>query len=43
MDDWLARQFTTLLGIPFYNWMLVTFALILIAALINLGENKRGG
>lgn len=39
VDDWLTRQ-VTLLGIPFQNWMVVTFALVLIAALINIGEKK---
>ena len=42
MDDWLTGQ-VSLLGIPFYNWMVVTLALVLIAALINLGETNRGG
>jgi hypothetical protein len=42
MDDWLVRQ-VTLLGIPFYNWMVVTFMLVLVAALINVGENNRDG
>lgn len=42
MDDWLIRQITVL-GVPFQNWMVVTFTLILIAALINLGENNEGG
>jgi hypothetical protein len=40
MDDWLVRQ-VTLLGIPFQNWMVVTLALILIAALINISEKSR--
>ena len=39
MDDWLVRQ-VTLLGIPFQNWMIVAFALMLIAALINITESK---
>jgi hypothetical protein len=39
MDDWLVRQ-VTFLGIPFENWMVVTVALILIAALINLAEKR---
>jgi hypothetical protein len=42
MDDWLARHIM-LLGIQFQNWMVVTLALILIAALIKLGETSRGG
>jgi hypothetical protein len=39
MDDWLVRQ-VTLLGIPFQQWMVVTFALILVASLINIGEHS---
>ena len=39
MDDWLTRQ-VTLVGIPFQNWMVVTLALVLIVALINLGERN---
>ena len=39
MDDWLVRQ-ATLLGIPFQNWMIVAFALMLVAALINITESK---
>jgi heme/copper-type cytochrome/quinol oxidase subunit 1 len=39
VDDWLARQIN-LLDIPLQNWMVVTFALMLIAALINLGEHR---
>ncbi len=39
MDDWLVRQ-VTLLGIPFQNWMIVAFALMLIAALINITESE---
>ncbi|WP_276328138.1 hypothetical protein [Bradyrhizobium erythrophlei] len=39
MDDWLIDQ-VTLIGIPFQNWMMVTFVLILIAALINVGETR---
>ena len=39
MDDWLVTQIT-LLGIPFQNWMVVTFVLMLIAALINIGERN---
>ena len=42
MDDWLAEQIT-LLGIPIQNWVLVTLALILVAALINIGEKSEGG
>jgi drug/metabolite transporter (DMT)-like permease len=37
VDDWLVRH-VTLLGIPFQNWMIIAFALILIGVLINLGE-----
>ena len=39
VDDWLLR-WVNLMGIPFQNWMVVTLALILIAALINRGEKK---
>jgi hypothetical protein len=39
MDSWLAAQ-STLLGIPFQNWMVVTLVLALIAALINVWEKK---
>ena len=39
VDDWLIKQ-VTFLGIPFQNWMVVTFALILIAMLINQGEKN---
>lgn len=39
-EDWLVRQ-VTVLDIPFQNWMVVALALILIAALINLGERRR--
>jgi hypothetical protein len=39
VDDWLFRQIT-LLGIPFQNWMVITFALILIGTLINMGERR---
>lgn len=42
MDDWLVQQIT-LVGIPVQNWMLVTFALILVAALIKIAENSKGG
>ena len=42
MDDWLVWHIT-LLGIPFQNWTVVTVALILIAALIKLGESSRRG
>jgi len=37
MDDWLVRQ-VIVLGLPFQNWMIVTFMLMLIAALINIAE-----
>jgi hypothetical protein len=37
LHDWLTEQFT-FLGIPFQNWMVVALALILIAAIINLGQ-----
>jgi hypothetical protein len=37
VDDWLVRH-ATLLGIPFQNWVLVAFALMLVAALINISE-----
>jgi hypothetical protein len=39
VDDWLVRQ-VTLLGIRFQNWMFIAFALILIAALINIATIK---
>ena len=39
MDDWLVRQIT-FLGMPFQNWMVVTFALILIAAFLNVAERR---
>jgi hypothetical protein len=39
VDDWLVGH-VTLLGIPFENWMVVTFVLALIAALINILEKK---
>jgi hypothetical protein len=39
MHDWLTDRFT-LLGIPFQNWMVVALALILIAAIINIGERR---
>ena len=39
MEDWLVSQIT-LLGIPLQNWMILTFTLILIAALINVGERR---
>jgi hypothetical protein len=39
VDDWLVRQ-VTLLGIPFQNWIFIAFALMLIAALINMAKNK---
>lgn len=42
MDDWLVGQIN-LLGIPVQNWMLVTLALALVAALINIAENSEGG
>ena len=42
MDDWLVRQIT-LAGIPFQNWMVVTLVLVLVAALIRLGESSRRG
>jgi hypothetical protein len=37
LRDWLTEQFT-LLGIPFQNWMVVAFAIIVIAVLIAKGE-----
>ena len=42
MDDWLARHIM-LLGIQLQNWMVVALALILVAALIKLGETSRRG
>jgi hypothetical protein len=39
VDNWLVTQ-VTLFGIQFQNWMVVTFALILIATLVNLGERR---
>jgi hypothetical protein len=39
LHDWLTERFT-FLGIPFQNWMVVAFALMLIAALINMGERR---
>jgi len=38
MGVWMAEQFT-LLGLPFQNWMIVTVAMIVIAALISKIEN----
>ena len=32
VDDWLVRHFTVF-GVPFQNWMVVAFALIVIAVL----------
>jgi hypothetical protein len=37
MDDWLEVQFT-FLNIPLQNWMVVSLALILIAALITIWD-----
>jgi hypothetical protein len=37
MEDWLSTQITVA-GIPCQNWMVVTFALISVAVLINLAE-----
>jgi hypothetical protein len=37
MDNWLDEQFTVL-NIPMQNWMVVSFALILIAALITIWD-----
>jgi hypothetical protein len=42
MDDWLVRH-VAVLGISFQNWMVVTFALVLIGALISWGEKGRKG
>jgi hypothetical protein len=39
LRDWLTDQ-VTFFGIPFQNWMIVTLALMLVAALINLGERR---
>jgi hypothetical protein len=39
LRDWLTDQ-VTFLGIPFQNWMIVTLALMLVAALINPGERR---
>ena len=39
MEDWLLTQIT-FLGIPLQNWMVVTFTLALIAALINVSEKR---
>jgi hypothetical protein len=39
VDDWLIKQ-VVLIGIPFQNWMVVTFVLILIAALINIAVKR---
>jgi hypothetical protein len=38
MGVWMAERFT-LLGLPFQNWMIVTVAMIVIAALISRMEN----
>jgi hypothetical protein len=38
MGVWMAEQFV-LLGLPFQNWMIVTVAMIVIAALISRMEN----
>ena len=40
VDDWLIRR-CTFLGISFQNWMVVVFALMLFAALINMAERNR--
>jgi len=39
VSTWLENP-VTLLGIPFQNWMLVAFALMLVAALINVTERR---
>ena len=39
MHDWLTDQ-VTLLGIPFENWMIVTFTLMLFAALVNILDKR---
>ncbi|SHN71545.1 hypothetical protein SAMN05444170_2056 [Bradyrhizobium erythrophlei] len=39
MDEWLMDK-ATLLGFQFQNWMVVTFALILVASLINISERR---
>jgi hypothetical protein len=39
VDDWLVRH-VTLLGIPCQNWMIVAFALVLVAVLINIVESR---
>jgi len=39
LHDWLTEQ-VTFLSFPFQNWMLIVFALMLIAALINLLERR---
>jgi hypothetical protein len=39
MGVWMADQFTTFLDLPFQNWMIVTVAMIVIAALISAIEN----
>ena len=39
MDDWLVRQ-VIVLGLPFQNWMIVLFVLMLIATLINIAEKN---
>jgi hypothetical protein len=35
LHDWLTDPIT-FLGIPLQNWMIVTFALMLLAALVNI-------
>lgn len=38
MDIWLIQHVTFLGIIPMQNWMLVSFAIALIAALFNVAE-----
>jgi hypothetical protein len=38
-EEWLVRH-VTILGVPFQNWMLITFVLILVGVLINWGERR---
>jgi hypothetical protein len=39
MDDWLVRQ-VIVLGLPFQNWMIVLFVVMLIATLIKIAEKN---
>lgn len=39
VEDWLIKPIM-LVGVPLQNWMIVTFTLMLIAALINVSERR---